>query len=282
MTMVVAHTRAELDTARDALGGRVAVVMTMGALHDGHLRLIDTARDVADAVLVTIFVNPLQFAQSEDLGRYPRDLDRDLALCESRGVAVVFAPSVEEMYPPGHSIPRIAAGELGGVLEGEVRPTHFEGVLTVVAELMRVTRPDVAVFGEKDAQQLELIRRMVVSEGLPVEVLGVATVREPDGLALSSRNAYLDVDQRGQALALSRALNAGRSAASDGPAAVVARTREVLAATPTLVVDYVALVDATTWQQPNDGIRLGRLLVAGRVGSTRLIDNVTVEFGAGA
>jgi pantoate--beta-alanine ligase len=278
MTMVVARTRAELNTARDDLAGRVAVVMTMGALHDGHLRLVDVARCAADAVLATIFVNPLQFGPGEDLGRYPRDLDRDLALCESRGVAVVFAPNAEEMYPPGHSVPRIAAGELGRQLEGEIRPTHFEGVLTVVAELMRVTRPDVALFGEKDAQQLELIRRMVVSEGLPVEVLGVPTVREPDGLALSSRNAYLDDDQRGQALALSRALDAGRAVARDGAAAVVARTRDVLAATPQLAVDYVALVDDATWQEPTSDTRVGRLLVAGRFGSTRLIDNVTVDF----
>jgi pantoate--beta-alanine ligase len=278
MTMVVARTRAELDTARAALAGRVAVVMTMGALHDGHLRLVDAARDAADAVLVTIFVNPLQFGPGEDLGRYPRDLDRDLALCESRGVAVVFAPSVEEMYPPGHAVPRIAPGELGGELEGVIRPGHFEGVLTVVAELLRVTRPDVAVFGEKDAQQLELIRRMVASEGLPVEVLGIPTVREPDGLALSSRNAYLDADQRSHALALSRALNEGRAAAADGPASVVARTREVLAASPDVAVDYVALVDAATWQPPTADTRAGRLLVAGRVGATRLIDNVTVDF----
>ena len=282
MSMVIAHTRAELDTARDAGGGRLAVGRTMGALHDGHLRLIDAARDAADVVLVTIFVNPLLFGPGEDLGRYPRDLERDLALCQSRGVAVVFAPSVEEMYPPGRSVPRITAGELGTRLEGKVRPTHFDGVLTVVAELLRLTRPDVAVFGEKDAQQLELIRRMVASEGLPVEILGVPTVREPDGLALSSRNAYLDAEQREHALALSRALNAGAAVAPQGSAAVLSRAHEVLATTPQLVVDYVALLDAATWREPTDETRVGRLLVAARVGSTRLIDNVTVELGAGA
>jgi pantoate--beta-alanine ligase len=276
---VVVTTRAELATARAAMPGRVAVVMTMGALHLGHIKLIDVAKESADSVVVTVFVNPLQFAAGEDLGRYPRTLDADVAACADHGVDVVFAPGVEQIYPPGESIEEVSAGELGQQLEGAIRPTHFDGVLTVVARLLELTRPDLAVFGEKDAQQLALVRRMVVERGIDVEVVGVSTVREADGLALSSRNRYLDPAQRQAALALSRALRAGAEAAPGGAAAALASAREVLAQTPEVDVDYVALVDEQTWQEPDDKTRNVRILVAARLGTTRLIDNVSVVLG---
>jgi pantoate--beta-alanine ligase len=276
---VVATSRADLDAARAAMSGRVAVVMTMGALHDGHLRLIRVATECANSVLVTIFVNPLQFGPGEDLERYPRTLDADVERCAAEGVSVVFAPAVEVIYPPGESVARREAGDLGERLEGEFRPGHFDGVLTVVARLLELTRPDVAVFGEKDAQQLALIRRMVHKGGCPVEVVGVATVREPDGLALSSRNRYLDPAQRARALGLSRALQAGASVAVDGAAAAISAARAVLADSDGIDVDYLEIVDDNTWRAPDDDTRDARILVAGRVGSTRLIDNVSVVLG---
>jgi pantoate--beta-alanine ligase len=255
--------------------------MTMGALHAGHIRLIDVARERGDSVLVTIFVNPLQFGAGEDLDRYPRTLPADLAICERHGVDAVFAPGVEDMYPPGQEVVRRHAGDLGERLEGAVRPTHFDGVLTVVALLLELTRPDVAVFGEKDAQQLALIRRMARDLELPVEIVGVPTVREPDGLAMSSRNRYLDPAQRTAALSLSRALRAGAgvAAAGEGSDAAAARAREVLAETPEVEVDYVVAIDDETWQEPSDRTRIMRILVAGRIGATRLIDNVSVDLG---
>jgi pantoate--beta-alanine ligase len=276
---VLVHTRDDLAVTREAMPGRVAVVMTMGALHDGHIRLIDVARDLADSVLVTIFVNPLQFGAGEDLDRYPRTLDADLAICAQHGVDVVFAPSVGDMYPPGEQIAQRHAGELGARLEGAVRPTHFDGVLTVVSLLLDLTKPDVAVFGEKDAQQLALIRRMVADEKFAVEVVGVPIVREPDGLARSSRNRYLDASQRRAALVLSRALQAAVDAAPRGAAAAVARAEQTLATVPEVKVDYVAAVDDETWQEPSAQTRSMRILVAGRIGSTRLIDNVSVVLG---
>jgi pantoate--beta-alanine ligase len=278
---VLVRTRSELAAARDALAGRVAVVMTMGALHEGHLRLIDVARDRADGVLVTIFVNPLQFGPGEDLDRYPRTLETDLAACAAHGVDVVFAPAVEDMYPPGEPVVRRHAGDLGERLEGAVRPAHFDGVLTVVGLLLDLTRPDIAVFGEKDAQQLALIRGMVADEGRPIEVVGVATVREPDGLAMSSRNRYLAPEERAAALTLSAALRAAAEAAEHGTGAAAAadRARQVLAGAPAVVVDYVAVVDDETWKDPSEDTRSMRILVAGRVGQTRLIDNVSVGLG---
>jgi pantoate--beta-alanine ligase len=275
----VAHTRAELAAARDALGAPVAVVMTMGALHRGHVELIDVARARGRSVLVTIFVNPLQFGAGEDLDRYPRTLDADLTICAAHGVDVVFAPDVEDMYPPGEPITNRHAGGLGERLEGAHRPGHFDGVLTVVALLLELTRPDIAVFGEKDAQQLALIRRMVAETGLPIDVVGVPTVREPDGLALSSRNRYLSDAERETALVISRALRAGEEAAAGGAAAALAAARRVLEAEPGIDLDYVELVDETTWDSPSERSREGRILVAGRVGKTRLIDNVSVVLG---
>jgi pantoate--beta-alanine ligase len=276
---VVARTRDELAVARAALPGRVAVVMTMGALHAGHVRLIRVARERADSVMVTIFLNPLQFAAGEDLGRYPKTFDSDLALCAEHGVDLVFAPTAAEMYPPGQPVETVSAGELGKRLEGAVRPTHFDGVVTVVAMLLRMTRPALAVFGEKDAQQLALIRRMVAELALPVEVLGVETVREPSGLALSSRNGYLTDIDREAALVLIRALRAGAACGAAGPDAVRAAVTDVLAQQSAVEADYVAVVDEQTWNDADDSTTAARILVAGRVGTTRLIDNVSVVLG---
>jgi pantoate--beta-alanine ligase len=276
---VVAKTPERLAGARDALAGRVAVVMTMGALHAGHVELIRTARRSADAVLVTIFVNPLQFGAGEDLDRYPRTLEADLETCAAEAVDVVFAPDTDVVYPPDQPVARQHSGALGEQLEGAIRPGHFDGVLTVVARLLELIRPDVAVFGDKDAQQLELIRRMVADHPYQVEILGVPIVREPDGLALSSRNRYLDPTQRQDALALSKALACGAAAARDGAAAVRAATLAVLTAAPGVAADYVVVVDDETWEPADADTRQARILVAARVGPTRLIDNVLLDLG---
>jgi pantoate--beta-alanine ligase len=260
----VVQSRSELDAARDALSGRVAVVMTMGALHDGHAALVRAAREQADAVLVTVFVNPLQFGAGEDLDRYPRTLQADLDLCEREKADLVFTPAPDVVYPDGPPLVRVSAGRLGEVYEGASRPGHFDGVLTVVLKLLHLTRPDVALFGQKDAQQLAGIRRMVRDLDLPVEVVAVPTVREPDGLALSSRNAYLSDTERGTALALSRALATGDVAAGQA----------LLEAEPGLEPDYLARVDSTTFDDSPDG---DLLVVAARVGTTRLLDNRILE-----
>jgi pantoate--beta-alanine ligase len=309
--------------------GRRAVVMTMGALHEGHATLIRTARSLAGPdgeVVVTVFVNPLQFGAGEDLDRYPRTLDADIKIAEQSGANVVFAPSVDEVYPGGEPQVRVTAGPMGTRLEGASRPGHFDGMLTVVAKLLHLTRPDVALYGQKDAQQLALIRRMVRDLNFGVEIVGVPTVREEDGLALSSRNRYLTPEERRTALALSQALFAGRDrhaaqealrararevpatharaealsalgesrAAADahavakaygGPAAVRAAAQAVLDEAarlrPPLRLDYLALVD------PSDFTEIGAdftgeavLAVAARVGTTRLIDNIPLTFGA--
>jgi pantoate--beta-alanine ligase len=276
----IATTRQALASVRATMPGRVAVVMTMGALHAGHARLIEVAKERADSVLVTIFVNPLQFAVGEDLQRYPRDLDADLAICAREGVDVVFTPSVEVMYPEGEPLVPLDAGELGRRLEGASRPTHFNGVLMAVARLLELTKPDIALFGEKDGQQLELIRRMVAAQGFPVEIMAVAVVRDPDGLALSSRNRYLTPADREAALVLSRALQAAADIAAQGPAASLAKARSVLAGTAAVAVDYLEVVDNETWLAADDSTRNARILVAARVGSTRLIDNVSVVFAS--
>ncbi len=262
--MIVARTRAELDQARSALPGRVAVVMTMGALHEGHAELVRQARKEADDVVVTVFVNPLQFGAGEDLDRYPRTLEADLAVCEREGATLVFAPTPDVVYPE-EALVRVSAGPLGDVLEGASRPGHFDGMLTVVLKLLHLVRPDVALFGQKDAQQLACIRRMVRDLDVPVEVVGVPTVREPDGLALSSRNRYLSSDERATALAaLSKALRTGD----------VDAARTVLAAEPGLTLDYLERVRSTTFAVAPDG---DLLVVAARVGTTRLIDNTLLE-----
>ncbi|MEU6365484.1 pantoate--beta-alanine ligase [Streptomyces sp. NPDC046931] len=310
--------------------GRRAVVMTMGALHEGHAALIRAARQIAGPdgeVVVTVFVNPLQFGEGEDLERYPRTLDTDLKVAEQAGADAVFAPSVDEVYPGGEPQVRLSAGPMGERLEGAFRPGHFDGMLTVVAKLLHLTRPDVALFGQKDAQQLALIRRMVRDLNFGVEIVGVPTVRESDGLALSSRNRYLSPAERHTALALSRALFAGRDrhaaqealrararevpstnaraealsaigesraaadahavakAAPGGPAAVRGTARLVLDEAaqldPPLVLDYLALVDPSDFTEiPDDFTGEAVLVVAARAGTTRLIDNIPLSFGA--
>ena len=218
---VVAHTREELKAAREALSSRdVAVVMTMGALHDGHAQLIAAARQRHDHVVVTIFLNPLQFGPKEDLSRYPRTFDSDMEICRTAGVDVVFAPTPDVVYPDGDPGVRVSAGPLGEVLEGASRPGHFDGVLTVVGKLLHLTAARSAYFGQKDAQQLLLIRRMVRDIDFPVDIVSVPTVREDDGLAMSSRNTYLTASDREVALCLSRALRAGAEAATFGPSAI--------------------------------------------------------------
>jgi pantoate--beta-alanine ligase len=272
----VVRTRADLAPARAALPGRVAAVFTMGALHEGHASNLRIARGLADSLIVTIFVNPLQFGPTEDLDRYPRTFDADLALCEREGVDVVFAPARAEVYP-GDPAVTVSAGVLGDLLEGAVRPGHFDGVLTVVLKLLHLTRPDVTVFGQKDAQQLALVRRMVADLDVPVEVVAGPTVREPDGLALSSRNRYLAPADRARALALSRALAAGAAAGRGGVEAVLDAARRTLVAAD-LEPDYLVLVDPETFGEPPDrGDAL--LAVAARVGTTRLIDNAPVRLG---
>lgn len=267
-------TRAALAAARKTMPGTVAVVMTMGALHDGHRELIRAARAHADRVIVTIFVNPLQFGPNEDYDRYPRTLDADLEICRAERADVVFAPSREEMYPDGVPAVRVEAGPLGDVFEGASRPGHFTGVLTVVCKLFQLTRADVTFFGEKDYQQLALVRRMVHDLDIGVDVRGVPTVREPDGLARSSRNRYLSAGERAAALVLSRALRAG-AACTDAESALAA-ARAVLAEGAGVDVDYLALTDPMLGPAPAAGP--ARLLVAARVGTTRLIDNVAVTL----
>ncbi|MET9567844.1 pantoate--beta-alanine ligase [Streptomyces virginiae] len=328
MTELLLHTADELHKLPRT--GRRAVVMTMGALHEGHATLVRAARELAGPegqVVVTVFVNPLQFGAGEDLDRYPRTLDADVAVAEAAGADAVFAPAVDEVYPGGDPQVRISAGPMGERLEGAARPGHFDGMLTVVAKLLHLTRPDLALFGQKDAQQLALIRRMVTDLNFPVEVVGVPTVREEDGLALSSRNRYLSPTDRQTALSLSRALFAGRdrlaaqaalraraeaAPATDQRATALARLGEIRASAdahavsaacaglpdavraaaghvladaarsePPLVLDYLALVD------PKDFTEIGPdftgqavLAVAAKVGTTRLIDNIPLEFGA--
>ena len=246
----------------------------MGALHDGHAQLIRAARQRHDHVVVTIFLNPLQFGPKEDLSRYPRTFDADLEICTAAGVDVIFAPTPDVVYPEGDPGVRVSAGPLGEVLEGASRPGHFDGVLTVVGKLLHLTAARSAYFGQKDAQQLLLIRRMVRDIDFPVDVVSVPTVREPDGLAMSSRNMYLTESDRETALCLSRALRAGGEAASFGPSAIRRAAREVLVEEPLALVDYLVLVHPHTLADVPEWYRGEALLaVAARVGTTRLIDN---------
>jgi len=278
---VVARTREELHAARRGLtDGDVAVVMTMGALHEGHATLIETARQRAAHVVVTIFLNPLQFGPREDLSRYPRTFDSDMEICRRAGVDLVFAPTPDVIYRDGDPGVRISAGPLGNVLEGQARPGHFDGMLTVVAKLFHLTRADSAYFGQKDAQQLLLIRRMVRDIDFPVKVVSVPTVREPDGLAMSSRNTYLTDSDRETALCLSRALRAGAAAAAEGPSAIRRAARTVLVREPLALIDYLVLVHPYTLEDVPEWYRGEALLaVAGRVGTTRLIDNLPISVG---
>ncbi|RCG23525.1 pantoate--beta-alanine ligase [Streptomyces diacarni] len=301
MTAHVVTTAAELRGLRGDTGAERAVVMTMGALHEGHAALVRAARErvgPGGQVVVTVFVNPLQFGAGEDLDRYPRTLEADVLIAGKEGADVVFAPPVEEVYPGGEPQVRVSAGPMGDVLEGASRPGHFDGMLTVVAKLLHLTAPDVAFFGQKDAQQLALVRRMAGDLNFRTAIVAVPTVREDDGLALSSRNRYLGEPERTHALALSRALRAGEQAAGAGPAAVLRAARDVLAGqgrpvedpdrsddpdgSDGLDVDYVALVDPASFREITDAAWQGEALlaVAARAGRTRLIDNVPLHLGA--
>ncbi len=272
----IAMARKVCDAARSA-GRTVGFVPTMGAFHDGHVSLMRRARDERDHVVVSIFVNPLQFGPDEDLSRYPRDEDRDLSIAGQLGVDVVFAPNVEEMYPTGQPEVTVDPGPLGERLEGAARPGHFRGVATVVTKLFDVVGPSTSYFGEKDAQQLAVIRRMVRDLSLPIEVEGCPTVREPDGLATSSRNAYLSPKEREAAgclfLALSEAAQMARSGERDAATLVAAMAREI-GATPEARIDYASVVDDETFEEVSTIAGPARALVAARFGETRLIDNL--------
>ena len=278
--LALARTRGELAAERERLTGRVAVVMTMGALHEGHAALFRRARERYDSVIATIFLNPLQFGPNEDLAKYPRTLDADLRVCTGEGVDLVFAPSPDVVYPDGDPGILMSAGRLGTLLEGATRPGHFDGVLTVVAKLLHLTRPDAAFFGQKDAQQLLLIRRMVRDLDFGVEVIAVPTVRDADGLAMSSRNSYLSSLDREVALTLPRALHAGVRHAAEGASAVRRAARDVLVAEPLCRADYLVLAHPESLDDVPEWYRGEALLaVAARVGTTRLIDNVLVTVG---
>lgn len=295
--MILAHTRAELGAARDKLAGPVVLVPTMGALHDGHRALIRRARELAGdasrnsgprprgrtgSVAISVFVNPLQFGPAEDLARYPRTLPEDLAIAEAEGADIVFAPGVPDMYPDKQLV-MVDPGPAGGVLEGAFRPGFFDGVLTVVLKLFMLVRPDIAVFGQKDAQQLALVRRMAADFALGIEIADVPIVRAPDGLALSSRNKYLSPAERALAPGLHAALVAGAAAAAEGPRIVTQTAMRALAAAGgAFDVDYVEVMDGESGTVVRDDDFRGAavLAVAARLGTTRLIDNVPVGFDA--
>jgi pantoate--beta-alanine ligase len=268
----------EVTRALRHTGRRVMLVPTMGALHDGHLALVRAAKRVQGSVVVaSIFVNPLQFGANEDLDTYPKTIDDDLAQLRAEGVGVAFTPTAAEMYPDG---PRtsVQPGPLGAELEGATRPTHFAGVLTVVLKLLQIVRPDRAFFGEKDYQQLVLIRQMVADLNVDVSIVGVPIIREPDGLAMSSRNRYLTDVEREQAGALSAALLAGMYAASGGTPAALDAARAVLDEVPAIDVDYLQVRDPALGPAPAEG--MARMLLAARLGTTRLIDNIAIDIGA--
>lgn len=282
-TLCLAKTREDLQYALApdrAAGRRIGLVPTMGALHDGHVALMSAARGSCgpdSPVVVSIFVNPMQFGPDEDLDRYPRTLDADLEICAAQGADVVFVPSIDEVYPGGEPQVTVDPGPLANVLEGAVRPTHFRGVLTVVAKLLGLVRPDVAVFGQKDYQQLALIRALVGDLCLGVEIVGGETVRDPDGLALSSRNRMLDTEQRRQAVLLSRSLFAAQEAAERGAEAALAAARAVLRVSTGVDVDYLEITGPDLGPAPASGE--ARMLIAARVGTTRLLDNVALDLG---
>ncbi|EPR75173.1 Pantoate--beta-alanine ligase [Leifsonia rubra CMS 76R] len=272
MRDVAAHER--------AAGRTIALIPTLGALHAGHVAHVERAAELADVCIVSIFVNPTQFGANEDLDNYPRTMDDDLDLLGELGVPYVFAPSVEEMYPKGPTSTTIAAGQLGTTFEGKSRRGHFDGVLTVVAKLLAITSPHVVTFGQKDAQQLFLVRRMITDLNIPVRLEIIETVREEDGLALSSRNQFLDASQRDAATILSIALNAATSAADSGLDSVIAAAQGALMGESRAELDYFAVVDTDTFTPVPDGFRgPATAIVAARVGATRLIDNVSLYVG---
>jgi pantoate--beta-alanine ligase len=268
-------------TLQGAGGPQIAFVPTMGALHDGHRSLIKLARSRADVVVVSIFVNPLQFGPGEDYARYPRRLEDDLQVCEADGVDVVFVPSVRDLYPPGRQV-TVAAGALGTVLEGRSRPGHFNGVLTVVLKLFNIIQPQIAIFGEKDAQQLACIRRMVSDLNIAIEIVAAPIVRESDGLALSSRNVFLTATERAVARSISAALE--KAATQSSVPSARAAAYEVLdraQAEPCFELDYATIVNPTTFAEvPDDHVGPATFVVAARVGGTRLIDNTIINFAS--
>lgn len=275
----IADVRSAVAATR-AAGGTVALVPTMGALHDGHLAHAARASTLADLVVVSIFVNPLQFGAGEDLDRYPRTLDADVAALAATGTDVVFAPSAAEMYPAGRPETVVTAGRVGSLLEGAARPGHFDGVLTVVCKLFAIVEPDVATFGRKDAQQLFLVSRMVRDLSLRTRIEPIETVREPDGLARSSRNRYLSPAERHAAAVIPRALEAAASAADRGIDAALAAAHGAIAGEPLVDLDSLAFVDPATFLPlPDDHRGAALLLAAARVGTTRLIDNATIRIG---
>ncbi len=280
--MRVVETIAEYAAARQELrerGARVAYVATMGALHAGHRALLDRAREHGDTVVVSIFVNPLQFGPEEDYSRYPRPRELDLEVCVAAGVDLVFLPSVTELYAAGRQV-TVNAGALGMLLEGASRPGHFDGMLTVVLKLFHIIDPHVAVFGQKDAQQLACIRRMVADLNVGVDIVAAPTVRDHDGLALSSRNRFLSAPDRRTALAIVAALHA--AAAQHTVAGARAAAYAVLddaARNPAFELDYAVLVDPRTFAElRDDHVGPGLLVIAAQVGTTRLIDNIGLEF----
>jgi pantoate--beta-alanine ligase len=279
--MHIVRTVTEVRAARATLPGPVGLVPTMGALHEGHLSLVRRARAECASVVASLFVNPAQFGPNEDLARYPRDEERDARLFDETGVDLLFAPGVKEIYPPGHAT-TVSVSALSERLEGAHRPGHLQGVATVVTALLSMVGPDRAYFGEKDAQQLTVIRRLVRDLALPVEVVGCPTVRDADGLALSSRNVYLSAEERQQALALSAGLAAASAAFEDGVRDAETLRRIVhdrVAAQPLAVPDYVSLADSETLEELEGELRADALIsLAVRVGATRLIDNVTLRL----
>ncbi|MCS5732350.1 pantoate--beta-alanine ligase [Herbiconiux daphne] len=267
-------------TAPAAGRARVALVPTMGALHDGHLALVERATEVADIVVVSIFVNPLQFNDPADLERYPRDLEGDLRTLTGRGVDIVFAPDAAELYPHGDTATRVTAGRVGSLFEGRSRPGHFDGVLTVVAKLINAVGPQRILFGEKDAQQVFLVSRMVDDLNMPVAVEVVETVRDDDGLALSSRNRFLDANERRAALTLPHVLEAAESASDRGIDAVLAAAQSAAMGEQLVTVDYLAVVHPSTFLPVDDDYTgKARVIVAAKVGDTRLIDNAAIYLG---
>ena len=281
--MIVAHSLADFAEARRGLDEagcrRVVFVATMGALHAGHRALIQSARRRGDAVVLSIFVNPLQFGPGEDYARYPRPLEDDLAVCEAEGVDLVLVPTVTDLYPSGRQV-SVSAGPIGAVLEGASRPGHFDGVLTVVLKLFNVVRPQVSLFGQKDAQQLACVQRMVLDLNLDIEVVGEPTIREQDGLALSSRNVFLTPAERSLATSLSTALE--KAATQDTVAAARTAGYEVLDRVqfePAFELDYAAMVSPATFTEVADD-HAGDvvMVVAARVGTTRLIDSAVLHF----
>ena len=275
--MQIVRSSEELARARAAIGGRLALVPTMGALHAGHMALVEEAKRRADQVAASLFVNPTQFGANEDFGSYPRREAEDASMLEESGCALLWIPSVEDIYPAGFST-SIQVRGVSDRWEGEARPGHFDGVATVVAKLLLSVRPDLAVFGEKDFQQLAVIRRMVADLDIAVEIAAVPTVREPDGLALSSRNVYLSSDERSRAVALPNALAEARNAIlSRAPVRqALAQAKQALVDAGFLRIDYVALVDAATLEPLDAPAGDMRLIAAAVIGTTRLIDNLAI------